>query len=472
VNITAHANLPAACCNDGLVQFGEQCDSGLPAEFDCAGNPVEAAVGSCATVVDNEVCHCDCLAKEILLTTIGAAPAVNNDPKTKRDLSLAFSGGSGSADVAGSLRVVYTDLSPLPGGTAPDINTRLLKSDLYPIVTAPLNQPLRLPRSCSGNLLITPQGKPRQEITPDISRISADKMAVAWADDELVAAQFDIFVVSQNDVGCTDAASDVQINVNKNESLSHPAVAGGPNDTALVVWADGGSLRGRVWTATADDTCNTCLPAAADIDLGTLVAGSHPRVAGNASGWVVAYAGAGVEGDVFIRTVSPQGAPGAERKVNLAEGGVQDQPDVAMQPDGSYAVVWSNGGVMMMQRYDGSGDPAAGDQDTPMSVGSPLGFEPAVAASGGAFYTAAWSAFDDGTVWARHIGIGEDRFLRNHVNATLDDFLANHPGVIGTRIHVDVAIGDFGGTTYAAIGWIDDSDTHPGAFVRRFPSPE
>jgi hypothetical protein len=464
VSISAVANLPPPCCNDGVVQFGEQCDSGLPASIDCGGNPIDPA--TCGAITGDFVCACDCLAQEILLTSVGTAPALNNDPHTKYDLSLAFSGASGSADVAGSLRAVYTDHSPAPGTTAPDIDIRLLRSDLYPIEAAPLNQPLRLPQSCNGPTLTSPTGIIRNQITPDVSRLSGDEVGVAWADDRTQVTSFDIYAITQNGIGCSDTVA-VLVNAGKTASLTHPALAGGPSDTALVVWADGGSLRGRIWPAGADAACSTCLPAGANIDLGTLVSGSHPRVAGSPSGWVVAYAGAGVDSDVFTRTVSTTGAPSAERKVNLLDAGPQDQPDVAMQPDGSFAVVWSSGGAMMFQRFDPSGEPVAGDQDTPLSVGSPAGFEPALAASAdvGDFYAAAWATFD-GTVWARFVGGGNDRFLRNHVNGTLDDFLASHPGIVGSRIHVDVAIG---GAGFVAVGWADDSDTHPGLHVRRLP---
>ena len=469
VDITAVANLPPPCCNDGVVQFGEQCDSGLPADVDCGGNPV--ATNTCGAIAGDDVCECDCTAKEILLSEVGdwpiavPQPGLNNDPHTKYDLALAFSGASGN--VANSLRAVYTDVSPTPGSNAPDIDTRLLRGDLRPIETYPLSQALRLPSSCST--VDTQQGPPRQQITPDITRISADKVGVAWADDRTLAANFDVYAVTQNDFGCTDTAPSV-VNAAKTSSLAQPAIAGGPNDTALVVWADGGSLRGRVWSASADGTCSNCLPAGADIDLGTLVGGSKPRVAGNASGWVVAYAGTGVDSDVFVRTVSTTGTASAERKVNISDGGPQDQPDVAMQPDGSFAVVWSSGGAIMIQRFDAGGEPLAGDQDGPLSVASPAGIEPSIAASGdiGNFYAAAWATVD-GTVWARYIGVGADRFLRNHVNGTLDDFLASHPAIVGSRIHVDVAAG---GDGFVAIGWVDDSDTHPGVYVRRMPLPE
>lgn len=473
VAVTVKPNLPPKCCNDGAIQVGEQCDTAAFAADFC-GQPAQSpAVGSCTGIVTDSVCECDCLAREILLSIEdpdAVQPGLNNAAGSKGEVAIAFSGGTGSADVANSLRAVYTDFfTSYPSvSTGVDLNQRLLGDDLYPLDNPQFNQQLRLKATCEGTENVSATGKPLTQHQPDIARVSADRLAVVFADDfetNNPANDFNIRLIQLNGVGCGEN-TDVKINAAKTQSLAHPAVAGGPSGVGLVVWADGSSLKGRIWQSAADANCSTCLPAAADLEIGELAAGSEPRVAGNAGGWIVAYAGPGTDTDIFIRSVDTQGNPGEQRVVNLNAVGPQTQPDVAMLEDGRVAVVWVDGDDIMFQRYSAQGAPVAGDQDAPVSVNSPPGVTPTIAAGQdtGGFFATVWAAPSDGSVWGRFLGGGNDRFLRNSVNGTLDDFRASHPAIAATRSAPDVAIG---GAGFVAFAWNDPN----GIFVRRFPLP-
>lgn len=63
---------PPACCNDGKVQTGEQCDTGQIAPMSCDGS----AGGECKSIVADEVCRCDCKADEVLLSVMNTTAPI------------------------------------------------------------------------------------------------------------------------------------------------------------------------------------------------------------------------------------------------------------------------------------------------------------------------------------------------------------------------------------------------------------
>jgi hypothetical protein len=92
----------ARCCGDGVRQAGEQCDTGAGAGS-CSGDLGEPG---CVGMIEDEVCSCDCLGKEILLSIDNVdpdPPLTNGAPGTKTELALAFSGSAGG-DRARALR--------------------------------------------------------------------------------------------------------------------------------------------------------------------------------------------------------------------------------------------------------------------------------------------------------------------------------------------------------------------------------
>lgn len=464
VSIQVHRAVLPKCCGDGALQPGEQCDSGQPPAVACGADVGEPG---CTGMEATAVCGCDCVANEMLLSidNPGGSPALGNAPGTKRDLALAFSGPAGQ--VASSLRAVFTDTDAAQS-TVPDINIRLLQSNLEPYPSsgalAPLSKQLRLP-DCSN--VINVLGPPRTQETAALVAVTNDTVGVVYASNEPDPGRADIFMSLQQGDGC---ANDPPFQVNALTDLPCwlPDIARAGDGSALIVWHASGQVRGRIWSSAGGDT-GTLTPVGADVTIATSSTG-RPRVAGSAAGWLVAYE---AEGNVWLVNVSPSEEVGVPLQVNANSDGVQDQPDVARLSDGRTAVVWHSGGAIFAQRFSAMLEPRAGDQDAPLGVSSPPGYAPTVAGTdeGGGAFVVAWAATDL-TVWARYL-YGDQGFAYNSVTGQNDDFLASHPAVsgpdVGMRAGPSVAIGGVG---WVAIGWQDDSLNHPGVYVRGFPLPE
>ncbi len=461
VDITLKKYQEPACCNDGIVQAGEQCDAGIVGTKDCSGNPL-TDTDSCRGINTTEICECDCQAREILLSLGSTTPPIlNNDTQTKTQLALEFSGNAGQ--VADSLRAVFTDTTGSGDG---DINIRLLQGNLHSFPDYPLNKQLRMPLKCTGASATI--GIPLQQHQPALARVSSEDMAVAFTSAQGGGGTFDIWVSRQGPNGCayTDESNDGRDEpkkVSTTTNTAYPDISGGPDGQALVVWNQNGMVRGQIWKT------DTSL-VGPELEIGALN-GTRPRVAGNKDGWVVTYAGAGSgDGDgVLFKTVSPSGQVGSERLVNVVTAGPQDQPDVAMLDEtGDFVIVWHGSGAIYFQRYDATAEPRRGAQAAPLSRSSPAGSMPAVAAGAGIF-AATWLA-SDGTVWARFMK-ADKGFGFNHVTGQNDDFKASHPAVNTVRAGPAVAIG---GAGFVAFGWQDTStdEAFAGVRVRRFPIPQ
>jgi hypothetical protein len=482
VTIKVQRFIAPKCCNNGVLEAGEQCDSGAVADPSCDQSPA----GECKGIVADEVCECDCTAREILLSIDNTAEPmlVNGAPGTKSALALAFAPGAPPRDQA--LRAVFVNTGDDARGAA-DINQRFLKPDLFAFGAElfPLSQQLRLPVECSsvqGSL-----GVLQRQSSPSIAAIG-NTTAIVYSSDELLGGAFDVFLVPQTLDGCVDTHScqdDTECQTGACDlssgscapaarisnslsapGVSSPDVAGGPPDAGLVVWTAANQVFGRIWR-----TDGTLAPATQ-----ILIAqnGASPRVAGNAKGWWVVYQGVG-GGDadgVFLRTVDLNGTPGGEQRVNLVTGGLQDQPDVALLPDGRAAIVWHHAGDVYFQRYAATGVPLPDDQAAPLNTvldGDQQ--RPVVAASvgSGEFFAVAWETIETATISGRFLG-ASGGFGYNSVSGQNDEFLATNPALVdGSRHNPAIAIGGGG---YVVIGWEDTSPTHPGVFVRRFPLPQ
>ncbi len=290
--------------------------------------------------------------------------------------------------------------------------------------------------------------------------MSATSAAVAFADNKAEPQQFNISLSVLGSDGCADAEP-VIVNANTSASCDFPDVAAGPGGAALVVWNQGGKLRGRLRSSSGQ------LAPAGDIEIDSMAPTGKPHVAGTSQGWVVAYTASSGD-NVFLATIDASGAVvGAPKRVNITEDGTQDQPDIASLPSGRFAVVWQSGERIFFQRFDASGKEVAGDQDAALSAGVPAvasASAPAIGA-GGTWFVAAWVA-TDGTVWGRILREASG-FGFNNVDGQNGAFLASHPGIAHPRVAPSVALGEF-----VAIGWQDSSSDNPhGMIVRRFPLP-
>jgi hypothetical protein len=474
VDIQAHRFNPPACCNDGRLDVGEQCDPGP------AG--VDPAPALCHGIADGPVCFSDCTAKEILLSVDDQDPPglKNGAPKTKTHLAMTF--GPGGVNNPGMLRAVFTNTDGSALGGA-DVNESFLAQDLGPIVDPqPLSLQLRMPLLCGdlqgGSIL-------RQQRAPAIAAASDDTVAIVYESDETNAGNFDVVLVPQTADGCTDQKpcaqkSDCQTDCVGGQCASAiviNSIAGGCSDahvsrgpaiTVLVTWARKAGIFGRIWR-----TDGTVVPATSEISIAGN--GAAARVAGNADGFRVVYQAADSgdsDGGVFMRTVSPSGAVGPATLVNtVITAGVQDQPDIAMLDDGTTLVVWHSDGDVYFQRFDAKGAPVKGDQDAPLNTSGIKGAadasdqqHPAAAGASG-FFTVAWETIETAGVSARFIG-ARAGFGFNSVTGQNDEFVATDLAQKGERHNPVVAMGGF-----TAIGWEDYSADHPGVYVRRFPPP-
>jgi hypothetical protein len=474
VKITLHRYVAPSCCNDGVVQPKEQCDSGKKAPDFC-GQP---GGGDCqGIVVPDDVCECDCKAKEILLSIPGMTPPMDNAVGTKKELALAFSGKNGA--LGGALRAVFVDSSPASSASIGDVNVRYLQKTLAPF-PGELAPQLRLPQ-CDAMGKITLTGRTaREQKSPAIARVSDDIVAVVYASDHTTGnlqGDFDIYLSAQGKDGCANQAF-FQLKVNDEAggaSASNPAIAGGPPGKALVVWAEGTNLRGKVFNAGT----GSFEPSGANVNLGVIGAG-RPRVTGSAAGWLLVFAGVCDKEDsdaVCLLPVNEAGVPGVPKRVNNATGGVQSEPDVARLDDGSAAVTWVSDGRIYMQRFNAQLEPHAGDQDAPVTKSSKTpASQPAIAAgklaSGTGFYAMAWRSADE-DIWARYAD-ATSGFRLNNVDGQLGDFRASHPAIGKPRASPVITVTPADGTPdddYVVIGWLDTSADHFGLYVRRFPLP-
>ncbi|APR87088.1 RTX toxin [Minicystis rosea] len=477
VEIRAHRYTPPKCCGNGVLEPGEQCDTGVA--FSCDG-----AAGTCSGMEPNNVCSCDCTAQEILLS-------IDNDPKnakalqngpagSKQSLALAF--GPGGIDNAIVLRAAYVSSDDAAVGNS-DINLRYLAESLDPIEKPhALSYQLRLPLTCD-NVLASP-GIIRQQQHPVMATASSDTVALVYLTDEKLGSEdYDVHLTPQLADGCTDAkpcttdadcqtrcstttnrcATSIPLNV-ASGGCSAPSVARGPDGTLLVVWTRKDGVFGRIWK-----TDGTLFP---DGEITIAPGGSAPRVAGSASGFRVVYqgTGAGDPNGIYIAPVSVAGEVGGAVLVNTIKQDLQDQPDIAMLADGASLVTWHSGGDVHFQRFDSSGKPIAGDQDAPLNttgIGAAIDQRHPVVAAGSGFYLVAWevAAPNGNDIAARFVG-GASGFGYNSVSGQNDEFVATDAKIKGDRRGPAVALG-----SYAVVGWEDGSADHHGVFVRRFPAP-
>jgi hypothetical protein len=456
VNIKVQRYVPPSCCNDGILQAREQCDSGQASAVACDGTPA----GACTGMVSDVVCACDCTTNVIPLDRVASDPVPA--PGEKTELAMTFARGGG--DLQNALRTAFTDVGAQANGGA-DVMVRYLDGNAAPfdeIAQADVARPFRVPLACSNP---TGGGAGRGQRTPALAALSPTATALVYLSNESDPGSNDAFLLHLGGEGC---AEDPAERINTIEGgVTSVDVAAGPAGSALVVWSQGGAVRGRFWSESTG--------FADEIEIAAQ--GSAPRVAGSTIGWAVAYQGAaGSDGDAIVaRTIVLGPSVGPEIAVNLQTQGLQDQPDVAMLSNGQFGVVWRSAGDVFLQRFSAGGFASEGDQDAPLNtVTEGEQALPTIEGSGatGSFYVAAWSDPGSGEVRARFLG-DVSGFLFNSVTGQNGEFTASPIGVGGARSRPALAVG---GNGHVAIGWQDDAQgaapaTGPGVYVRRFPLP-
>jgi len=437
-------------CSDAILQPTEQCAPGGTA-----------------------VCDATCQTKELLLsvgsTQTGTQTGVAGD---KTDPYLLWPAGpasgtqgrffafytdkavSGTGNVEVSLRAMTAELSPIGAGESPALaagSIYLPNGPTFPAPPAPFAQSAPSAAFLNGKYYVVFQDDTRTTQTgQDIHLRSMDGALVA----EQGATPLGINGGPAG-TGGTSGAGEAAIQ-------GVPSIAAGPQGRLFIGWEDAsqGKIAGR--TLSPPSTLGN------QNDLSTGNGNKGVSVAATTTGWVAVWqSGTGIK----LRVVNEDGTPqGSEQTVN--EGGTAtERPRVASLPDGRFAVTWSAGGDVFVQRYDTKGAKVSGDQTTAVNdvVKDGEQVTPSIASTtaAGGSYVVAWLDASTSHVRGRMLG-GSAGFLFNNVNGQSTEFQVSRTE---GRTRANPAVASGGSGPFVAIGWEDKSPTGAGIVARRFPLP-
>jgi hypothetical protein len=442
--------LAPADCSDTIIQPTEQCAPGGTAVCDgaCQTNELLLSVGSSQNGTQTGVAGDK--TEPYLLWPAG--PASGTQGRFFAFYTDKAVTGSGNVEV--SLRAMTADLSPIGAGESPALaagSIYLPNGPTFPAPPAPFAQSAPSAAFLNGKYYVVFQDDTRTTQTgQDIHLRSMDGALVA----EQGATPLGINGGPAG-TGGTSGAGEAAIQ-------GVPSIAGGPRDRLFVAWED--SAQGKI----AGRTLSPPSTLGNQNDLSTGNGNKGVAVAATTTGWVAVWqSGTGIK----LRVVNEDGTPqGSEQTVN--EGGTAtERPRVASLPDGRFAVTWSAGGDVFVQRYDTKGAKIAGDQATAINdvVKDGDQITPSIASTSaaGGSYVVAWLDAGTSHVRGRMLG-GSAGFLFNNVNGQSSEFQVSRSD---GRTRANPAVASGGSGPFVAIGWEDKSATGAGIVARRFPLP-
>jgi hypothetical protein len=312
----------------------------------------------------------------------------------------------------------------------------------------------------TGEILVNTTTDGFQE-DPAVAMDADGDFAVAW---ETPDADLEGIVLRRFSAAGSPLGDEVTANAAPEGDQDDPAIASNPSGDLVVAWDVGDeAVKERVFTATGR--------AGREIDVEATAGGLHESgaVAVDAVGdFVVVWASFGTDGysDVLARTFDSKGVPQSpdDIPVNTTTASDQDQPTVAMSPDGDFVVAWESldqdgdGEGVFARRFSAGGRPRGGEIPvTATRAGDQL--LPAVAGDRSGSFVVAWedSDADGGGILAR-------RFDASGTAAAGE--LAVNQTTTGDQFRPAVAMDTEGGFV---IGWEGngpgDAD---GVFVREF----
>ncbi|MCG8457395.1 MAG: hypothetical protein MI919_14050 [Holophagales bacterium] len=182
----------------------------------------------------------------------------------------------------------------------------------------------------------------------DITRLGDGSFLVVWDDDFTEGDARGIFG-RRLDAAGSPVGGELAINLtttgDQNDPVVAPAAAGG----FLVLWEDESIIPPIPENVVALRFDAAGAPVGAEIDINQYVFGDQEDIdiASDAAGnFVVVWESDAQDGDleaVVARRLDPTGQPvGKEMVVNTYTTGNQDDPQVAVHPDGRFAVVWED----------------------------------------------------------------------------------------------------------------------------------
>jgi hypothetical protein len=450
--------VPPSKCGDGVLQPTEQCDPpGAPGDLVCTA--------SCQTL------------EELLSavdTTTGAPGPGKAAVGARSNPALLWPSGPSPA---GRFVALWDD-SSLSSGSTRHIGLRVLGDDLDALPAG------SAPALAAGSIWLTssqtafPSGPDSGNQVDPAAAYGADakRTFVAFADDS--GGTFDVYLRTLDANYAAEQPAPIGINGTSPDGggeagvQTRPAIALGANDVAFIAWESSPQVGpGQIVARTYDVATHAY---GAQVVLSTGTSNQSVSVAALPSGWVATWRSGS---DIAMRVVNASGQPtGPASIVSAGHTGVQDHPAVGAigGGDGRFAIAWAdhgqNGADIVVQRYDATGAPIAGDSTTPINdlVADGDQVTPAIAGSStGAFYAIAWIDTPSGHVRARLLD-GTSGFDFNNVTGQNDEFPATT--VDGhTRANPVVAVGGAG--PFIAVGWEDQTAGNPGIYGRRFPLP-
>jgi hypothetical protein len=427
--------LEPAVCGDGTLQPTEQCEP--------AAEPL---------------CDESCLSKEVLLS-VGSSGNKTQTGKAGDKTDPFFLWPQGSGD-SGRFLALYTDRAVPSGGGTFEVGLRVMSDELTPATSPPAlaNGSIFLPNGGA----FPPEPQPLQQSLPQAALLGG-KYYVVFQDDS--GPSLDIHLRVINNLFQAEGGS-APININ-GDTQGEPGIQTAPaiaasSDRLLVAWQDqaAGTIVGR--------TLNAALTRGNQNQISTGNGNAKPQLAATSKGWVAVWTS---DTGIKLRAVDANGTPsGSEQTVNEGGGGAGGAR-VASLPDGRFAIVWSKGGDVFVQRYDERAIAIAGDQAQPVNdvVTEGEQAQPTIAATpaAGGSYVVAWHDASTGHIRARFLG-GSSGFLFNNVNGQSSEFQASR---VDDRDRAAPVAAAGGSGPFVAIGWEDRSSTNAGIVVRRFPLP-
>lgn len=428
----------AANCGDGVIQPTEQCEGGGP------------------------TCDDQCQSKEQLVSTgSGQNGTSTGDPGTKNDPFFLWPRSSGNA---GRFFAFFTDRALTNNNV--EIGVRALSDNLGALTTPPALAAGFIYLPNGGAFPPTPEQ--RQQSVPQAASLS-NRTYVVYQDDNTAGSNgLDIRMRSFDASLGADGPTAKTVNgtgatpAGEAAIQQNPAVVAG-KDRLFIAWEDGsGKIVGRTYAAAGTFGNQT--------DLSTGTGNTKVSLAQTASGFVAVWQSAmGVK----LRALDEAGTPqGGEQIVSEGSTAI-DRPRVASLADGRFAVAWTAGGDVFVQRYDTRGSKVPGDQSKPINdvvvdgnqTQAAIG---ATTAVGGSFVVA-WVDEGTGHVHARNLG-GSAGFLFNNVNGQASEYVASRND---GRTRKSPAVVSGGSGPFVAIGWEDTTkgSKEAGITVRRFPLP-
>ncbi len=328
-----------ATCGDGKVDPGEECDDGNDTVWDgCDGCRISELRVNSSTEYDQK------------------SPSIAMAPDG-RFVIVWHSGYMPSTDVYGQLY----DADGSRDGTEFQVNSYTDYS----------------------------QGAARASMAPDGSFV------VVWQSSPQDGSGIGVFGQRFDSAG-NPVGDEFQVNTTTDGNQYFEDVAVGPDGSFVVVWLSGENVFGQRFDSQGS-------PVGDEFQISndaTAISGNVRVAARPDGGFVAVWEGWDDSATgIYARIYDSAGNPlGAEFQVNATTDGYESTPDIAVDPDGGFVVVWECNGPDSLgifgQRFDSGGSPVGGEIQVVVSDTSSSQDRPSVAMSADGGFVVTWKDED------------------------------------------------------------------------------